>query len=123
MIADAPGYSYHFDQEAGHLTISHNFGDGLNATVFDGRYGKDGVFRDDQGMQSGASLATALPSMPMPYAATKRGARMREFGPVQLPKAPRPHEVSRKHAPSLVRTRVDSSRLAPLPTKCSSVRS
>jgi len=46
-VSDAPGYSYHFDQEAGHLTIQHQLDDGSKEIVFDGRYGKDGVFRDD----------------------------------------------------------------------------
>ena len=55
-LPDAPDFSYHFDREAGHLTITRKFDDGLSETVFDGRYGKDGVFRDDQGTAIGRFL-------------------------------------------------------------------
>src|SRR6185437_8677454 len=59
-IANAPGYSYHFDQEAGHLTITHKFDDGLSETVFDGGYGKDGVFRDEDGNAVGRFLGDSV---------------------------------------------------------------
>jgi restriction endonuclease fold toxin 5 of polymorphic toxin system len=59
-ISDAPGYSYHFDQEAGHLTITHKFDDGTSDTVFDGRYDKDGVFRDKDGNAVGRFLGDSV---------------------------------------------------------------
>jgi hypothetical protein len=60
VIADAPGYSYHFDQEAGHLTIQRQLDDGSKEIVFDGRYGKDGVFRDDDGDAIGRFLGDSV---------------------------------------------------------------
>lgn len=59
-LPDAPDYSYHFDQEAGHLTITHQLDDGTSETVFDGRYDKDGVFRDDQGNAIGRFLGDSV---------------------------------------------------------------
>lgn len=59
-LPDAPDYSYHFDQEAGHLTITHTFDDGTSATVFDGRYDKDGVFRDADGNAIGRFLGDSV---------------------------------------------------------------
>jgi hypothetical protein len=59
-ISDAPGYSYHFDQEAGHLTITHRFDDGTSETVFDGRYDKDGVFCDNNGNAIGRFLGDSV---------------------------------------------------------------
>jgi hypothetical protein len=55
-LPDAPDFSYHFDQEAGHLTIERKLDDGTNETVFDGRYDKDGVFRDAGGNPIGRYL-------------------------------------------------------------------
>lgn len=59
-VSDAPGYSYRFDQEAGHLTITHKLDDGTSETVFDGRYDKDGVFRDDDGNAIGRHLGSSI---------------------------------------------------------------
>lgn len=59
-LPDASDYSYHFDQEAGHLTITHQLADGTSETVFDGRYDKDGVFRDDQGNAIGRFLGDSV---------------------------------------------------------------
>lgn len=59
-LPDAPDFSYHFDREAGHLTITRKFDDGLSETVFDGHYGTDGVFRDDQGNAIGRFLGDSV---------------------------------------------------------------
>lgn len=59
-VSGAPGYSYHFDQEAGHLTIQHQLDDGTSETVFDGRYDKNGVFRDDDGNAIGRHLGSSI---------------------------------------------------------------
>jgi hypothetical protein len=59
-LPDAPDFSYHFDQEAGHLTITHQLADGTRETVFDGRYDKDGVFRDADGNAIGRHLGSSV---------------------------------------------------------------
>jgi hypothetical protein len=59
-MSDARDYSYHFDQEAGHLTIKRQLSDGTSETVFDGGYGKDAVFRDDQGNAIGRFLGDSV---------------------------------------------------------------
>lgn len=59
-LSDAPDFSYHFDREAGHLWIKHQLDDGTSETVFDGRYGKDGVFRDEQGYAIGRFLGDSV---------------------------------------------------------------
>lgn len=59
-LPDAPDYSYQFDQEAGHLTITHQFDDGTSETVFSGRYDKDGVFRDEDGNPIGRFLGNSV---------------------------------------------------------------
>jgi hypothetical protein len=59
-LADAPDFSYHFDQEAGHLTITRQLDDGTRETVFDGRYDKDGVFRDADGNPIGRHLGNSV---------------------------------------------------------------
>ena len=59
-LPDAPDFSYHFDQEAGHLTITRKFDDGLSETVFDGQYGADRVFRDKNGNAIGRYLGDSV---------------------------------------------------------------
>jgi hypothetical protein len=59
-LPDAPDFSYHFDREAGHLTITRKFDDGMSETVFDGRYGKDLVFRDKDGTAIGRFLGDSV---------------------------------------------------------------
>jgi hypothetical protein len=55
-LPDAPDFSYRFDQEAGHLTITRQLDDGSTETVFSARYGNDGVFRDADGNAIGRFL-------------------------------------------------------------------
>ena len=59
-LPDAPDYSYHFDQEAGHLTVTRTLDDGTSETVFDGRYDKSGVFRDADGDAVGRFLGDSV---------------------------------------------------------------
>lgn len=59
-VSGAPDYTWHFDQEAGHLTIAHQLDDGSSETVFNGRYDQTGVFRDESGNAIGRYLGDSV---------------------------------------------------------------
>ena len=59
-LPDAPDFSYRFDKETGHLWVKHQLEDGTSETVFDGRYGKDNVFRDEDGNAIGRFLGNTV---------------------------------------------------------------
>jgi hypothetical protein len=59
-LPDAPDFSYRFDQGTGVLTVSRQHDDGTSETLFSGRYGADGVFRDEDGNAIGRHLDSSV---------------------------------------------------------------
>jgi hypothetical protein len=59
-LPDAPEFSYTYNRDTGHLTVTRKNADGTSDTVFSGNHGTDAVFRDQNGNAIGRQLGDSV---------------------------------------------------------------